>query len=182
MYLTRITGFLLISLSVAVLPAQAQKYGTQRGTVEFTSRVPLHTFTGTSDHLSGEIDLENRSVDFFVDLATLRTGIGRRDRDMRNTLETDDYPFAEFTGRLLTPFDSEASGTQQARVQGTFKIHGVSHIITISGTLEKTGSQIRLIADWNINLDDYNIEPPRLLMMRVNEVQGIHINALLSRR
>ena len=95
MYLTRITGFVLLSLSFSVMPAQAQKYGTQRGTVQFTSRVPLHTFTGTSDYLSGEIDLENRSVDFFVDLETLRTGIGRRDRDMRDALETDDYPFAE---------------------------------------------------------------------------------------
>ena len=182
MYLTRFTGFLLVSLSVVLMPAQAQKYGTQRGTVEFTSRVPLHTFTGTSDYLSGEIDLENRTVDFFVDLETLRTGIGRRDRDMREALETDDYPFAEFTGRLLTPFDPEALGAQRVRVQGTFKIHGVSRTMTVSGTLEKTGSQIRMIADWTINLRHYKIAPARLLQVQVTEVRGVPINALLSSR
>ncbi len=173
---------LFFLLLFTAIPAQAQRYGTETGRVEFTSRVPLHTFTGTSDHLSGEIDLADGSVDFFVDLETLQTGIGRRDRDMRETLETDSFPFAEFTGRLLTTFNPQASGAQQARVQGSFKIHNVSRTITASGTLQKTGNQIRMIANWEINLKDYEITPPRLLVVRVNEVQAVRVNALLSLR
>ncbi|MDX1439557.1 MAG: YceI family protein, partial [Rubricoccaceae bacterium] len=170
----------VLSLTILLSQAEAQTYGTQRGTVEFTSSVPLHTFTGTSTHLTGEINLETNTVDFYVDLETLETGIGRRDRDMRETLETDEYPFAEFTGRLTTAFSRQANGPQRARVEGTFTVHGVSRALTVSGTLENVGSQIRMIANWELRLDDYNIEPPRLLVVRVDEVQAIHVNALLS--
>lgn len=180
--LSRSTLILFAALTVAVTPGSAQTYATSGGTVQFTSRVPLHTFTGTSRNLTGEINLGTNEVDFFVDLETLRTGIGRRDRDMRETLETDEHPFAEFTGRLLTSFDPSLRGRQQARVQGTFSIHGVNRPLTVTGTLEQTGSQIRLVADWEIRLDHYNIEPPRLLMVRVDQVQAVHIDALLSRR
>lgn len=163
-----------------VSETNAQTYGTQRGTAEFTSSVPLHTFTGTSTYLTGEVNFDTGVVDFYVDLETIETGIARRDRDMRETLETDQYPYAEFTGRLTTLFDTDESGRQAARVEGTFTVHGVSRSVIVAGSLEKVGSQIRLTADWELRLDDYNIEPPRLLMVRVDEVQAIHINALLS--
>lgn len=178
----RSLGILAFALSMPLSATTAQTYATERGTIEFTSRVPLHTFTGTSNRLTGEINFETNEVDFFVDLETLDTGIGRRDRDMRETLETDTYPFAEFTGQLLTSFNPSSSSAQAARVRGTFKLHGVSRTITVAGTLQKTGNQIRLIADWEVRLEDYNITPPRLLLVRVNQVQAIHANALLSRR
>lgn len=172
-----VTG--LLGALVLAAPAAGQTYATERGTVAFTSRVPLHTFTGTSDRLTGQVDLDSRAVDFYVDLETLETGIGRRDRDMRETLETDRYPFAEFTGRLTSPFDPDREGAQAARVEGTFTLHGVARPLTVAGTLERTRAGLRVRAQWEVRLDDHRIEPPRLLMMRVDEVQRVEIDAVL---
>ena len=172
---------LFAAIGLLAFPVCAQTFSTQNGTAEFTSRVPLHTFTGTSNHLTGEINLETNGVDFFLDLETLRTGNSRRDRDMRETLKTDRFPFAEFTGRLTSSFDMDSSARQRARVQGTFTIHGVSRPLTVNGTLQKTSQGIRLRAAWELRLGDYDIEPPRLLIIRVDEVQAIEINALLTR-
>ena len=169
---------ILIALTLAV-SAAAQTYASDRGSVTFTSRVPLHTFSGTSDHLTGQLDLATRAVDFYVDLETLETGIGKRDRDMRETLETDQYPFAEFTGRLTSPFDASRSGAQRARVEGTFTIHGVARPLTVTGTLEKTRSGLRVRATWEVRLADHQITPPRLLLMRVDDVQQVEIDILL---
>lgn len=173
------TVLLLVALPLAASAALAQTYSTERGTVSFTSRVPLHTFTGTSDHLTGFVNLGSREVDFHVDLETLETGIGKRDRDMRDALETDRYPFAEFTGRLTTTLDPESTARQQARVQGTFTIHGVARSRTIVGTLQKVRGGYRLRASFQVRLDDHRIEPPRLLMIKVNQVQEVEIDALL---
>lgn len=173
---------LLLLLVTLTLPASfttAQPYSTERGTVSFTSRVPLHTFTGTSEHLNGFVNLDSREVDFHVDLETLRTGIGKRDRDMRDALETDRFPFAEFTGRLTTAINTESTAPQTARVQGTFTIHGVSRPRTISGTLQKVQGGYRLRASFEVRLDAHQIEPPRLLMVKVNQVQQVEIDALL---
>ncbi len=155
-------------------------YITDSGHVEFTSRVPLHTFTGSSDHLHGLIDFDENLVDFYLDLSTLKSGIGRRDRDIYRTLNVDDYPFAEFTGTLSTSFDQNSSETQQVEVQGEFTIHGVTRNVTIQGTMQKQGEELYLTAEWILNLEDYDIEPPGILFYRVNEEQELRIEATLN--
>ncbi|WP_412069490.1 YceI family protein [Rubrivirga sp. IMCC43871] len=172
----------LFSLALVVGPAAAQTFAADRGTVTFTSRVPLHSFTGTSGHLTGEIDTATRAVDFYVDLETLETGIGRRDRDMRETLETDRFPFAEFTGRLMTPLDLGRRGAQSARVEGTFTLHGVARPMVAVGTIERTDRGLRVRAEWEVRLDDHRITPPRLLMIKVDPVQAVAIDVLLRPR
>lgn len=170
---------LAVLLLGSAAPASAQSYMTKTGHAAFTSSVPMHTFTGESDHLVGKINLADSTVDFYLDLTTLETGIGKRDKDMRETLETDEYPFAEFFGKLVSPFDPNSNEVQPARVRGTFTIHGVSREITIEGTLQKTDDGLKVEAEWELNLDDYDITPPQLLVMKVDEVQKIRIEALL---
>ncbi|HCD51041.1 MAG TPA: YceI family protein, partial [Balneolaceae bacterium] len=63
-----LTAFLFTCLA---MPAIAQKFYTETGKAVFTSKVPLHTFSGTSENLTGMIDLDKNTVDFYIDLATL---------------------------------------------------------------------------------------------------------------
>ena len=160
--------------------ALSQAYMTRAGHAEFSSHVPLHTFTGTSDHLVGQVKLDDATVDFYLDLETLRTGIGKRDRDMRETLETDQFPFAEFFGKLTTSFDPSSSAAQPARVRGEFTVHGVTREVEIEGTLQPVGDGLKVEATWQINLKNYNIEPPSLLIMRVEETVDIRVDAVLA--
>lgn len=158
----------------------AQSFMTEAGHAEFTSTVPLHTFTGVSDHLTGLIDLDENLVDFYIDLQTLDTGNGRRDRDMYSTLNVEEYPFAEFTGSLDTPFDLESSEVQNVTVSGDFTIHGVTQSIRVDGTLLNTNNALQLEASWILNLQDYDIEPPGILFYRVDEEIEVRIHAQLQ--
>lgn len=159
---------------------EAQTYYTETGKAVFHSEVPLHTFSGTSEHLTGMIDLQTKVVDFYLDLATLDTGIGKRDRDMRQTLETDKYPFAEFYGSLTSEFDTSSTEEQNAVVKGNFKIHGVEREIEVEGTLQLTDEGLLLKANWILLLKDYEIEPPSILFVKVDQEQKIEIEALLK--
>lgn len=158
----------------------AQVFKSENGHAEFHSSVPLHSFTGTSDHLVGRISLPDSTVDFYLDLTTLDTGNNKRDKDMRETLETGRYPFAEFFGTLISPFNSESKQPQQATVQGEFKIHGVSRKITVEGTLQQTNSGLSVKASWTLDMTDYDIRPPGILFYRVDENIDIEIEALLQ--
>ena len=75
--------------------------------VEFTSKVVAFTFTGTTDKIDGFIYWEGDSLfaakdqlHFEVDLASFDTGIGKRDRDMRQVLDTDKWPKAVYKGEI----------------------------------------------------------------------------------
>lgn len=174
--------FSLLLLLLSLLPGflMAQQYKTETGHVEFDSEVPLHSFTGVSDNLVGLIDLGDSTVDFYVDLTTFDTGINKRDKDMRETLETDQYPFAEFFGKLVSDFDIEDNSPQPATVRGDFTIHGVTREVEIDGTLQKASDGLELQASWTINIEDYNIEPPGILFYRVDENQDVEIEATLT--
>lgn len=175
----RILSIILFSLAASI-NAYSQAYYTESGTAIFHSEVPLHTFSGTSNYLTGKIDLDTKIVDFYLDLTTLDTGIAKRDRDMRETLETDQFPFAEFYGKMISPFDPNLQTPQDVTVQGAFKIHGVSKDTTYKGTLTMTDDGLLLEASWVLLLKDYDIVPPSLLFVKVDQEQKIEINAMLK--
>ena len=172
----------LMYFLTAALPASVhgQSYLTKSGHVEFDSSVPLHSFTGTSDRLVGKINLADSTVDFYVDVHTLETGIGKRDRDMLKTLEAEKHPFAEFYGKLVTTFNPQNTQPQDVTVEGDFKVHGVSNPVTLSGTLQKTSDGLQVQAEWTLNMKDYNIKPPGILFYRVSEKIEASISATLS--
>lgn len=157
-------------------------YMTESGYVEFESSVPLHSFSGESEYLTGMIDPAENLVDFYLDLNTLKTGIDRRDRDMYRTLNVDEYPFAEFTGSLKSMFDMDSSEKQRVTVKGEFTIRGVTRKVKIDGNIQVSGDELILEASWTLRLDVYDIEPPGILFYRVDEEQKIRIEATLKPR
>ena len=160
----------------------SQSFFTDSGTAVFHSKVPLHTFSGTSENLTGLINLEDNTVDFYLDLATLDTGNGKRDKDMRLTLDVENHPFGEFYGKLVSEFDPTNSAPQTAIVEGVFKIHGNQQDVRIEGQLIPDGNQLTLQAGWILRLEDYDIVPPSLLFVKVDQEQEIEINAVLILR
>tara|TARA_Y100001935_G_scaffold238369_1_gene224692 strand:- start:20364 stop:20873 length:510 start_codon:yes stop_codon:yes gene_type:complete len=163
------------------MPAIAQKFYTETGKAVFTSKVPLHTFSGTSENLTGMIDLDKNTVDFYIDLATLDTGNGKRDKDMRLTLETEEYPFGEFFGTLNSDFDPGSKTEQEVTTKGKFRIHGKEKEIEVKGTLTPVDGALILKASWILKLEDYDIVPPQLLFMKVDQEQEIEIEARLEK-
>jgi polyisoprenoid-binding protein YceI len=174
--------FLSLCFMLMAIPyhMQGQAYMTKTGHAEFDSSVPLHSFTGKSDHLVGKINLDDSTVDFYLDVNTLETGISKRDKDMLETLKAEEYPFAEFFGQLASSFEPDKNGSQQVTVEGEFTVHGVTKDLTVEGSLEKTSEGLQVNAAWTINMEDYDIEPPGILFYRVSEEIDIRIDALLK--
>lgn len=155
-------------------------YQAKDGLAEFKSEVPLHSFTGTSNHLVGKISLADSTVDFYLDLATLDTGNNKRDKDMRETLEVEKYPFAEFFGKLVSDFNPQVEEPQPVTVSGEFTIHNVTQRVEIEGTLKNTSGGLSVDASWTLNMTDYDIRPPGILFYRVDEEIDVHIKATLK--
>lgn len=171
----------LVGLILPVQPAEGQQvFKTESGTVTFTSEVPTHTFSGTSNKVVGRISLADSTVDFYVDIHTLDTGIDRRDRDMLETLHAEENPFAEFFGTFASDVPKTRGVSDSVTVAGTFTVNGVSQDVQIDGVLERTAEGLRVSAEWTIRLEDYNIEPPGILFYRVDQQQDVSLRALLT--
>lgn len=175
--------FTIILWIFIAVGSSAQQYKTENGKVEFLSKASLSEFTGQSENLNGLLDIEKRALDFFIDLNTLKTGIGLRDRHMRdNYLETKKFPFAEFTGNIVENLSFAPGESQRVTARGNFKIHGVERTIEVPGTLTRVNDkELKLVANFTVLLSDYKIDVPTVLFYELAEEQKITINALLKR-
>ena len=175
----------LLSLSITASVCSrsfAQMYTTDSGVAEFTSTAPLSEFTGTSSNLNGLVDLNQNLLDFYLDLITLKTGIGLRDRHMReNYLETKKYPFVEFSGTLDARPELVPGSKQAVTATGHFTLHGIRNELTVSGylTLEESGDLL-LEAGFRVMLGDFNIAIPKVVFYELAEEQQVRISAVLK--
>ena len=155
-------------------------------TVGFESKAPLESFHGETrvvggriradlDHLAGDVEV---TVD--VDLATLDTGIGLRNRHMReNHLETDRYPQAVFRGaRILTaePAALAPGGASEVVVAGELDLHGVVKPLTCRADLSLSRDGVlTIVADFPVRLSDHAIPRPGFLTMKLADEQRISL-------
>lgn len=181
----KILLFIIAILFIATIPfgSYAQEYKTESGKVEFLSQASLNEFTGVSSQLNGLINFEKNVLDFFIDLNTLKTGIGLRDRHMReNYLETKKYPFAEFTGKIKEDIRLNPGESRNVTAVGKFKIHGVEREISVPGKVTAISeNEIKLEAKFTILLSDYNIDIPKVVFYELAEDQVVTLSINLKK-
>lgn len=171
--------FFLFLFFAGVISVQAQTYSTENGYAKFNASTSLAKYDGETNKLSGEINLDTKEIHFSVPVESIKTGIGKRDRDMYKLLEVEEYPTVKFEGTLVSDFDPD-SGRQKATASGKLTIRNVTKDITIDGYLEKTMDGLHLEATWELLLSTYNIERPSVFFTRVNDEHEIQVNAMLK--
>ena len=137
--------------------------------VHFHSTTTLLDFEGSTSHIDGYAYWEgykffgdNNEIYFEVQLATFSTGIGKRDRDMRDdVLETDKYPVASFSGTFK---DVKRTGNKfDVVVSGEMSLHGHTKEMDINAVVVLEKGVMNVKCNFSIFLKDYNIDAPDLL-------------------
>lgn len=162
----------------------------QRDLVSFKLHGPLQTVEGRTASVKGYVEVDPNHIRsasrarFEVDLASLKTGIGLRDKHMRDKyLETDKYPQAVFELTRVVDTDSNDLVDQKPinlTLEGNLTIHGVSKTVQIPVTVtyfgesESTksklpGDLLRIQGRWEILLSDYNISRPKFVVIKLDD-------------
>jgi len=154
--------------------------------VVFTSKATTESFQGKTDKVQGRIVLDPARVadsvlvHIEVDLASLDTGIGKRDQTMRDDyLQTKKYPRAVFDGATVragngTPLTPDPPS--KFEVEGNFTLHGVTRRLRAQVDLfQKDARTIQFQAAFHVTLSDYNITRPKFLFLKLGEVQEVAV-------
>ena len=175
--------FLLYTFSLFAQGVEFDVNHNAKNSVVFDSDAPFGKVEGTTDKIDGYLYwngssvTDNSSFYFQVDLDALDTGIGLRNRHMReNYLQTDKFRYASLKGKI-TKAVSVSPGVFKVDAEGEMFIHGVTQTIKISGTLSKTSeTTYNLKSDYSVKLSSYNIEIPSLMMVKLSELIELHLD------
>ena len=176
----RVSLYLLI-LSASIFAAEYHVDKEKENQVQFISEAPIEEIVGVTEKIDGYVlwdgDDKTKNSEFYfeVDLASIDTGIGLRNRHMReNYLETEKFPFAAFKGKI----DQAVAAGETAfdiKTSGMFTLHGIDREIQISGKISKTKDGYMATSTFEIKLEDYKIERPQLMLLKIGETIQLNV-------
>ncbi len=183
--------YLIFALPLLVYSEEWHVKKSDDNLVKFTSSTSLLDFDGITSNIDGyiywegdKIFGENNEIYFEVDLNSVETGIGKRDRDMReDVLETDKYPKTWFKGKIINLIEEGESANQYNVVsKGKIFLHGIEKEISINAKIFIENNKMNVVCNFSVFLKDHEIEAPSLLaFIKVAEEIKLHLNFNLEK-
>jgi polyisoprenoid-binding protein YceI len=159
--------------------------------VKFTSSTSLLDFDGITSEIDGyiywegdEIFGKNNEIYFEVDLNSVETGIGKRDRDMReDVLHTDKWPKTSYRGKINKVNANESTPNKyMVESAGKMFLHGIEKEMIVKADIEINNDMMTVKCDFSVFLKDHDIEAPTLLaFIKVAEEIKLHLNFQLEK-
>src|SRR5262249_3874134 len=150
---------------------------TDAGNVEFLatgwpSALKIH---GKGTGPSGVLTITDRALSgsLAVDLNSLETGIGLRDRHLKEEyLQVDRFPQARLTFSRLDVAcvpESAAFGPVTVPFEGTLLLHGVERPVSGQARVSRHDDRVSVGAQFSIKLGDFGVEIPKYMGITVAE-------------
>jgi len=180
----------ILLLTSLILAEEWQVKENSKNSVQFISSTTLLDFEGNTSKVDGYLYWEgeslfgkNNELYFEVDLNSVKTGNGKRDRDMRgDVLETEKWPSTYFKGTITSFMEEESSGKYNVITKGKIFIHGVEKEIEMPGVIAIKNDEMNIQTTFSIFLEDFNIEAPSLLaFIKVAEEIKLNLSFYLSK-
>jgi polyisoprenoid-binding protein YceI len=165
---------LLLALQIPSAPLK-------RGTLSFDGRATLGDFVGTTDSVRGEMrgGATLADVSGWVEalVASLRTGNGKRDKDLRKSMEVEQFATMRFDLARVETGTSQGD-TVAVRLLGALTIHGVQRQVDLPGRSWPEGNDWRLRSDFPLNVKDYGVGGLTKLLgvLKMNENIRVHVD------
>ncbi len=114
-------------------------------------------------------------------VAEMRTGIGLRDRHLRDAMHADSFPVIRFDVLEVRP-GTVRGDTIEITFRGRVTMHGQTRDLTAPGTAVLGPRTVSATAAFAVDLVDHGISPPTRFLgtVRVQRVIGIEVGVVFG--
>lgn len=174
--------FLVFIFSYNMVSAQNMYKGS--GKVLFVSEAPLEVIRAESNQLTGIVEKSSMNFAYRLNVSTFEgfNSALQKEHFNEHYLETQKYPDATLTGKLLLDEDCENNCVTSATCKGKFTIHGVTQIVSIPISFKIEDSYIYISGQFNILLSDYNIKIPRIVQAKISPEISVNVEVELKKQ
>jgi polyisoprenoid-binding protein YceI len=159
-------------------------YVIDEGRINFKSEAPLEIIKASSTGLKGLIDFDKETFAFSVPIGSFNgfNSTLQQEHFNENYMESDKFPKATFTGRLIEKIDVDQNGVYTVRAKGKLNIHGIEQERIIQTAVTIQGSTIEINSNFSIPLQDHNIAVPKVVQQKIAETIIVELNAKGKRK
>lgn len=167
-----------------LLSSESGIYSTNTGAIQFRSEAPLELIRASSKELKGAIDIKKKT---FVFRLRIRSFEGfnsplQREHFNENYLESNKFPEAIFSGKLIEEIDFKNEGSFTMRAKGKLSLHGIEQERIIRADIKIKNGVIEVRSNFTILLSDHNIPIPKVVSEKLaNEIKVGILAELVAR-
>ena len=164
---------ILIPILINIIFASEWSVDTAHSYIKYTGNHTLHSWEGISKNIDFSLrcdDDDSCSLGVSTPLESLNSGNDSRDSNMLWYTESLKFPHVSFTAenfKFNKIFDASIN------LEGNINFHGIEKKIPIRVTLLNNEDGLWGTCSFSINLDDFNVEKPSLLMISISELIDI---------
>lgn len=170
------TTILLGILFLATTLSAQNKMTTQNGKIIFEASVPsFEDVSAINNYASCALITSSGKFSCYVSIKKFQFKLSLMQHHFnKNYMESDRYPKASFKG-IIQEFNINNIGNtpKEFTLKGKLTIHGISKEISALILLRKIDDKIEITSNFKVDIDDYNIEIPSLLIMKVSKTVNI---------
>lgn len=160
---------------------KAQVYAVNNGSIDFVSEAKLELIKASSKELKGRLDLSKKAFAFVVAINSFN-GFNsplQKEHFNENYLESNQYPNAIFSGKIIEDLDISKDETYSIRAKGTLNIHGVAQERIIKCYLTVNKGQITVTSNFTVQLAEHNIPIPKIVHEKLASEIKVEVNAIM---
>lgn len=170
--MNKIIFFILLICSSNIY---AQRFITKEAKITFFSEAPIEDISAKNTKVKAVYDSETKQLVFQLNISDFIFPKPLMQEHFNESyLESDRFPKASFSG-IVGQFNDSTLAT------GTLKIHGESNKVEVVGSLEKIKDSIIINATFIIQLKEYKIKIPRVVMYNIAEEIEVTVKAELKK-
>ncbi|WP_428657960.1 YceI family protein [Runella sp.] len=146
----------------------------RNGETSFFSETPLENISALNKNVTALLNV--KTGEMVVKMQTAQFVFPNKlmeEHFNENYMESDKYPTATFSGKLVETIDFSKEGTYQISAKGILLMHGVKKERTLDGKLTVAKTGLLLTCDFNVPLTDHKIEVPKLVFEKIAEVIAV---------
>jgi polyisoprenoid-binding protein YceI len=163
---------LILTFSLLVFSANAQKYMTKNGFIGFFSHTPMEDIKGDNNQVASVMDITTGEMVFQALVKSFHFDRALMEEHFNeNYMESEKFPKAIFKGKItnLTAVNFTKAGIYDVTVEGDLTIHNVTNKVSTKGTLEVVAGGINANAKFKVVPEDYKIEIPGVVREKINK-------------
>lgn len=178
----RLVGLAIISLVLNYHAAGQSRYSASVGQVNFTSNAALELIKASTSTMRGVVDPSTGQFAFVVPISSFKGFNSELQRQHFNDkyMESDRFPNATFSGKIIDDVDFGRDGSYPVRVKGELEIHGQKQTRIIRGTIVVKGNNLTVDASFIVPLSDHNIAIPNIVSQKIATEIDIIVHSTLQ--
>ena len=165
-------------LSLNILSSQEiLRIDNSISSISYSGKHFLHNWDATNENISGLIELNDNQISKIGVIAKVKdfkSGNSSLDSNSFRVLDALRIPNIVF--RSLEIIDS----LNVINVSGTISFHGIEKDLNVILDKSTENDNITLTGKFTINLSDFNVERPSLLLQKINNEIEVQINLIFN--